>query len=123
MFPRKISVLVFLLAGLAISGCRQSMDQSKTMSPGITVSEFGVLPDGRIASLFTVQSASGMEMRVTNYGGIIVSLTAPNRDGKQEDVVLGFDSLDQYVDGSPYFGAIIGRYGNRIGKADRKSVV
>ncbi len=117
MFPRKISVLVFLLAGLAISGCRQSMDQSKTMSPGITVSEFGVLPDGRIASLFTVQSASGMEMRVTNYGGIIVSLTAPNRDGKQEDVVLGFDSLYQYVDGSPYFGAIIGRYGNRIGKA------
>jgi len=117
MFLSRVLVVGSLVAGLTLSGCKQSMDQSKIMSPGITVSEFGVLPDGRAVSLFTVQSASGMEMRVTNYGGIIVSLTAPDRNGVQEDIVLGFDNLEAYLASSPYFGAIIGRYGNRIGKA------
>ena len=88
------------------------------MTPGITVSDFGELPDGRMVSLFTIQSASGIEMRVTNYGGIIVSLTAPDRNGVQEDVVLGFSHLDAYLTASPYFGSIIGRCGNRIGKAE-----
>lgn len=88
------------------------------MAHGISTSDFGVLPDGRTVTLFTIQSPSGMQMRVTNYGGTIVSLTAPDRDGKQEDIVLGYDSLDDYLADSPYFGAIIGRYGNRIGKAE-----
>jgi aldose 1-epimerase len=58
-----------------------------------------------------------MEAKITNYGGIVVSLKVPDRKGNLEDVVLGFDSLDGYLKGHPYFGAIIGRYGNRIGKA------
>lgn len=117
MFLRSFGVVITALAGLFLTGCQSSSDPSKSMTPGITVSDYGELPDGRIASLFTVQSASGMEMRVTNYGGIIVSLTAPDRNGVQEDVVLGFDQLDAYLTANPYFGSIIGRYGNRIGNA------
>jgi aldose 1-epimerase len=57
-----------------------------------------------------------MELTVTNYGGIIVSLRVPDRGGKLDDVVLGYDSLADYERSSPYFGAIIGRYGNRIAR-------
>ncbi|MDJ1469385.1 aldose epimerase family protein [Cytophagaceae bacterium DM2B3-1] len=77
---------------------------------------FGTLPDGKAADLYTLRNASGMEVKITNYGGTIVSWTAPDKDGKYEDVVLGCDSLDGYLKGVPYFGALIGRYGNRIGK-------
>jgi aldose 1-epimerase len=59
---------------------------------------------------------NGIEMRVITFGGIIVSLKTPDRDGKLGDIVLGFDELDGYTKEHPYFGAIIGRYGNRIGK-------
>jgi aldose 1-epimerase len=78
---------------------------------------FGTLPDGTALDLFTLKNASGMEVSVTNYGGIITSLKVPDRDGKIDDVTLGYDSIDGYLKSSPYFGAIIGRYGNRIGKA------
>jgi aldose 1-epimerase len=61
-----------------------------------------------------------MEAQITNYGGIVVSLKVPDRNGKFADVVLGFDSLDDYLKKHPYFGALIGRYGNRIGGAQFK---
>jgi aldose 1-epimerase len=82
----------------------------------ITSEPFGKLPDGQEVSLFTLKNAKGMTMKVMNYGGIITSLTAPDKNGNLEDVVLGFDSLNSYLQKSPYFGALIGRYGNRIGK-------
>ena len=76
---------------------------------------FGTLPDGTAVDIFTLRNSNGMEARITNYGGIVVSLTAPDRNGKFADVVLGYDTLAQYVENnSAYFGAIIGRYGNRI---------
>ena len=78
---------------------------------------FGTLPDGTALELFTLKNASGMEVSVTNYGGIITSLKVPDRSGKIDDVTLGYESIDGYLKSSPYFGAIIGRYGNRIGKA------
>jgi len=65
-------------------------------------------------SLYTLKNAHGMELRVIDYGGIILSLKVPDRTGRVADVVLGFDSLGDYERESPYFGAIIGRYGNRI---------
>ena len=65
---------------------------------------------------YVLTNAHGMKMEVTNYGGKIVSLFAPDRNGKMEDVVLGYDSLPQYLNGNLYFGAMIGRYGNRIAK-------
>ena len=84
--------------------------------PGVRSRTFGTLPDGREAMIYQIESPTGMVMEVTNYGGIITRLTAPNRDGIYEDVVLGYDNLEAYLEETPYFGAIIGRYGNRIAK-------
>src|SRR5713226_4247079 len=73
--------------------------------------------DGRNVELYTLTNRNGVEVKITTYGGIVVSLKVPDRKGKLDDVVLGFDNLDDYVKAnSPYFGAIIGRYGNRIAR-------
>jgi aldose 1-epimerase len=72
------------------------------------------MPDGSTAKLFTLTNSRGIEARITNYGGIVVSLKTPDRDGNMAQVVLGFDTLDGYLGTHPYFGALIGRYGNRI---------
>lgn len=82
----------------------------------VSSAPFGKLADGTDVSLFTLTNANGMKMTVMNYGGIITSLTAPDKNGNFEDIVLGYDSLSGYLKASPYFGALIGRYGNRIGK-------
>jgi aldose 1-epimerase len=73
--------------------------------------------DGKAVDLHTFSNASGMEVRAMTYGGIILSIKVPDRNGKLDDVTLGFDSLEPYLTAPPYFGALIGRYGNRIGKA------
>jgi aldose 1-epimerase len=75
---------------------------------------FGVLPDGTAINIYTLRNRHGVKARITNYGGIINSLEVPDRDGHLGDVVLGFDNLDGYLKENPYFGALIGRYGNRI---------
>ena len=82
----------------------------------ITKSAFGKMPDGSEVSDYLLKNSSGIEMNVINYGCIITSLKIPDRDGKFEDIVLGYDYLEGYLKSSPYFGAIIGRYGNRIAK-------
>ena len=85
--------------------------------PGTIVkTEFGVMPDSTKVSLYTLVNHSGITMKVTNYGGIITSLMVPDKNGKAEDIVLGYDSLSGYLAKTPYFGALIGRYGNRIAK-------
>lgn len=75
---------------------------------------FGSLPDGREVSQFILRNTKGMEVRLINYGGIITHLFAPDRNGDLADVVMGFDELGPYLTDSPYFGALIGRFGNRI---------
>jgi aldose 1-epimerase len=75
---------------------------------------FGKTWQGSEASLYTLGNAHGLEARITNYGGILVSLTVPDRRGKFGNVVLGFDTLEGYLNEHPCFGAIIGRYANRI---------
>jgi aldose 1-epimerase len=80
----------------------------------ITSATFGRISDGREVTLYTLRNAHGMEARVATYGGIVTTLTAPDRTGHYADVVLGYDTLTEYLSGSPYFGALIGRYGNRI---------
>jgi aldose 1-epimerase len=75
---------------------------------------FGTLPDGTSVDLYTITNAQGMEIRATNYGGIVVSLRVPDKKGNLDDITLGFDDLKGYLANTPYFGAIIGRYGNRI---------
>jgi len=82
----------------------------------ITRADFGKTPDGQSVELFTLTNAMGTEAKITNYGGILVSLSVPDRTRKFADVVLGFNDLESYLKGHPYFGSIIGRYGNRIAK-------
>jgi aldose 1-epimerase len=88
---------------------------AKTMKATVTQSSFGKLPDGTTVDLYTL-SNKGLVCKVVTYGAIITELHVPNRDGKMGDVVLGFDNLDQYLKGHPYFGAAIGRVANRIAK-------
>lgn len=109
MKPTRVfsSLLCCLLLLLAISNATAQK---------ITKESFGKTADGEAVDLFTLSNRNGMEAKITNYGGIVVSLTAPDRNRKFADVVLGFNDLDSYLKGHPYFGALIGRYGNRIAK-------
>ena len=75
---------------------------------------FGHAPDGTAVDVFTFSNVRGTELRVITYGGIIVSLRTPDRDGKLDDIVLGHDDVEGYVTSNAHFGALIGRYGNRI---------
>jgi aldose 1-epimerase len=77
---------------------------------------FGTV-DGQEVDIYTLTAANGIEARITNYGGIVVSLKTPDKSGKPGDIVQGFDDLKGYLQDEPYFGALIGRYANRIGKA------
>ena len=81
----------------------------------VTKQDFGST-DGRSVELFTLKNKNGAEAKITNYGGTLVSLSMPDRAGKLDDVVLGYQDLNGYLKGTSYFGALIGRYGNRIGK-------
>jgi aldose 1-epimerase len=83
----------------------------------VTRAPFGTAPAGDTVEVFTLTNAHGLEVRAATYGGIIVSLFVPDRDGRMADVVLGHDSLDAYLRGSLYFGAIVGRFCNRIANA------
>ena len=78
---------------------------------------WGKTPDGEEVDLYTLTNKNGVEAAISTYGGAVVSLKVPDRNGKLADAVLGYDSLDGYVNDKSYFGAIIGRYGNRIGHA------
>jgi len=77
---------------------------------------FGSTPEGKKADLFTLTNPNGLVAKITNYGCIVTELHVPDRDGKFADIVLGFDNLDDYIKDTPYFGAVVGRYGNRIAK-------
>ncbi|MFC3282208.1 aldose epimerase family protein [Litchfieldella rifensis] len=111
------------VAVLTLDGAQASDDGTGTSagesSGAIEKSAFGQLPDGREIDVYRITNTNGIEMRVINYGGIIVSLRTPDIHGEFDDIVLGFDSLEEYLSdtyrqANPYFGALIGRYGNRI---------
>ena len=124
---------MMLLFAAAAAGCanvlfgvscgRQSTEGGHAPTPApqptqtISRAAFGTSQDGQPVETFTLRNANGIEMRVISLGGIITHLKAPDRSGAMADIVLGFDSLDGYLKDHPFFGAIIGRYGNRIGKA------
>jgi aldose 1-epimerase len=82
----------------------------------VTKESFGRTSAGEAVDLYTLRNIHGVEAKITNYGGIVVSLKVPDRNGKFDDIVLGFNDLESYLKSHPYFGAIIGRYGNRIAK-------
>lgn len=98
---------VMIVLGLAVAVTGQASVEQKP---------YGKLADGTEVMLFTLKNAKGTEAQIINYGGIVVSLKVRDRAGKLGDVVLGYDKLDDYVKETPYFGCLVGRYGNRIGK-------
>jgi aldose 1-epimerase len=93
-----------------------ALHKPKQMS-GITKQHWGALDSGEQIDLYTLRNSNGMEAAVTNWGGRLVTLKVPDRHGKFDDVVLGFDNLDAYVQKNPFFGALVGRYANRIANA------
>jgi aldose 1-epimerase len=85
-----------------------------TMKATVTRSSFGKTPEGKAVDLYTLTNTHGMVAKITTYGAILTELHTPDRSGHMGDVVLGFDNLDAYVKGHPFFGATVGRYANRI---------
>ena len=86
------------------------------MKPTIQKADFGKTAEGTAVDQYTLTNAHGMKAKIMTYGGIVTELHVPDRDGKLGDVVLGFDSLHGYLAGHPHFGALVGRYANRIAK-------
>ncbi|MGD0306497.1 MAG: aldose epimerase family protein [Candidatus Acidiferrales bacterium] len=108
-FQKRHSVFISLC--LLCAGILLAQSQK---GPNVEKQSFGTAPDGQSIDIYTLKNSKGMEARITNFGATLVSLRVPDRAGKFDDVVLGFDSLDGYVKLTTYYGATIGRYGNRI---------
>lgn len=102
--------IISTLCIILLLGCAMTEDEQSKISSTL----FGKLPDGRNVTEYIIKNGQGATMSVIDLGGIIVSLKLPDRNGKIEDIVLGYDNPQQYWEESPYFGAIVGRYANRI---------
>ena len=114
---RRAAAPGLLAAALFALACAKASPPAAATRPAsVTRERFGVAPDGKPVDVFTLVNSNGIRTRILSYGGIIQTLETPDRNGKLDDVVLGFDSLQGYVKSSPYFGAIVGRYGNRIAR-------
>ena len=109
----RIPAVVFLLAAMAAGfiGCAT---RSAHSSSSITKAAFGTTSNGQPVEIYTLRNSRGAEARIMTYGGIVQSLSLPDKRGGLVDVVLGYDHLQGYLDKNPYFGALIGRYANRI---------
>jgi aldose 1-epimerase len=116
------AVFVCVCLAALLPGCQPAA----TPSPGgqeedhvmnLETSDFGTTTDGQAVALYTLANAHGLRARIMTYGAIVVSLEVPDRDGNMADIVLGYDDLAGYMADNPYFGAIVGRYGNRIAGA------
>lgn len=122
------SLSIFFIFAVVFTACKpKSQESSDTATDSVSTPEattsrapFGKLDDGTEISLYTLTNTAGTVVTITNYGGIIVSIKTEDRNGMLEDIVLGFDSLSNYVENNPFFGCIVGRYGNRIAKGKFK---
>jgi aldose 1-epimerase len=122
LLPAALLSAAALSAGLAGCGPQDSQPKKGTVTPMPTKSaakietrDFGTV-DGKTAHLYTLTNANGMVAKITDYGTILTELWVPDKSGKTTDVVLGFDNLEAYLKGHPFFGAIAGRCANRIAK-------
>ncbi len=100
----------------ASSFAEAAIEQKENMHKTIQKSSFGALPDGTPVDLYTLTNTHGVICKIITYGGIITEIDAPDRNGQVADIVLGYETLPEYLKRSPYFGAIVGRVANRIGK-------
>jgi aldose 1-epimerase len=108
--------LVAICLGKALLMSADNIEPATAATRGVTRASFGMTREQVPVEIYTLTNANGVEMRVITYGGIITSLKVPDRSGRFDDVVLGFDTMDGYLKDPPYFGALIGRYGNRIAR-------
>jgi aldose 1-epimerase len=105
------------VAGLGLAACASKQPEPEPKrSSKVLKKNFGKTGDGQPVDLYTLTNAGGAEVAIMNYGGVVVSLKVPDRAGAAADVVFGFDTFEPYLTPPPYFGAIIGRYGNRIAR-------
>jgi len=107
-----VGVGALLIAGCASSKCCKM----KCSSTSSSSKPFGTA-DGKAVSLHTLKNSKGSEAQIMNYGGIVTSLKVADKSGSMRDVVLGYDNLEGYIKATPYFGCLVGRYGNRIANA------
>jgi aldose 1-epimerase len=98
----------------------ESAPAAAAAQTSITRSSYGTMPDGSAVEQFVLKNANGIEVGIINYGGTVTFIKTPDRNGKFDDIALGYDNLDGYLKGTAFFGAVIGRYGNRIGGAQFK---
>jgi len=112
-----IKLIIPVLAAFVLFGCVQETKEKTTKQEPMKITKeiFGLV-DTTEVYLYTLTNKNGMQVKITNYGGIVTSIICPDREGNMADVALGFDELQPYLDGHPYFGCIVGRYGNRIAK-------
>ncbi len=113
------------LAGLALAACEKKTETTETKAEtgakaGIMKHEWGKTPDGQQVDMYMLSNGKGMSADIITWGGIVNSLKVPDKSGTPVDVVLGFDTFEPYIKNPAYFGALIGRYGNRIGHATFK---
>lgn len=108
----------FLVIVFAVVGVMLWTFETKhaMVKPQIKKQAFGMTASGEPVELYTLTNVNGLEARIMTYGGTVISLKVPDRNRKLGDIVLGYETLEGYLKDSPYFGSIVGRYGNRIGK-------
>lgn len=104
------------LSALIISCNSSENKKAESTKAGISKTEWGKV-DGKEVYLFTLSNDKGTEVKISNYGGTVTSFITPDKNDKKSEIIVGFDSLNQYLQKPPYFGALIGRYGNRIANA------
>ena len=95
------------------------MQNKRREMMGVTKETFGTTKDGTEVYLYTIENSKGMKAKVTNFGAILTALYAPNKSGRLDDVVLGYDKLADYEVNGSFFGATVGRNANRIAGAIR----
>ena len=111
---KKIEILIVIFLVIISNSCTKISKKMQVLK--IDKIQFGETMDGTAVDQFILSNNNGMEVRIITYGGIITSWTAPDKNGDYKDIVLGYNTLAEYEAETPYFGALIGRYGNRIAK-------
>lgn len=111
-------MVLFLATACTNTSSSNEHEEMDEATPNVMISSqaYGTMPDGQEVLQYTLSNEAGMSIDIITYGGIITSWTAPDKSGNYQNIALGYDNLEQYLESTPYFGALIGRYGNRIAK-------
>ena len=107
-----LAIMAFVIG----TGCTEKQSPGTDQKPTVTKDAFGKTKGGESVEIYTLTNSNGLEAKIMTYGGTVISLKVPGKDGKLGDIVLGFDNVSDYEEKSPYFGCLVGRYGNRIAK-------